>query len=98
MMLIKNINSKKLYTELAEIGVQISKMQNDAKEGEQIAMNTWVLFEDGTDMELVQQIIDAHDPTPLPPPKAETEILKERLQTTEDALLGLMDFITMGGM
>ena len=33
-----------------------------------------------------------------PLPKTETAILKERLQTTEDALLGLMDFIMMGGM
>ena len=33
-----------------------------------------------------------------PLPKTETAILKERLQTTEDAVLGLMDFIMMGGM
>lgn len=33
-----------------------------------------------------------------PLPKTETAILKERLQTTEEALLGLMDFIMTGGI
>lgn len=37
-------------------------------------------FAEGTDMELVQQIIDAHDPTPLP------------LQPTQDDYLLDLDF------
>lgn len=85
------LNINKLHDELIVKGIKplLIESLND---------KTWVTFADNTDMDLVQQIIDAHDPTPLPPLKTREQILEERLQVTEDALLGLMDIIMMGGM
>lgn len=47
-------------------------------------------FPEGTDMELVQQIINAHNPEPLQPQPSD----KERLEALEQAMLE----IVMGGI
>lgn len=81
-----NVNPNKLHDELIKAGVIPVLVQNDLKEGEYIANNTWVTFADGTDMELVQKIIDAHEPT-LP---AQLPTEKERILALEEAILVLM--------
>lgn len=46
-------------------------------------------FLEGTDMDVVQNVINAHDPTPLPAPKTQVEILQETVdQLVLDALMG----------
>lgn len=65
-MNIKNVNPNKLVDELVNAGIKIICATNDKQENEHIAENTWIEFEDGTDMELVQSIIDNHNPEPTP--------------------------------
>lgn len=85
-MKIYNVNPNKLHGELNKAEIFPLLVQNDTKDNEYIAENTWITFEDGADMELVQQIIDAHDPTPGPPPKTDIEILKEENSTLKQRL------------
>jgi len=77
------VNTNKLHDELIASGVKPLLVESKGEK-------TWITFEEGTDMELVQQIIDTHDPTPLPPKPSE----KERLEALEQAMLE----IVMGGM
>lgn len=37
----------------------------------------WITVPDDTNEQAIQAVIDAHDPTPLPAPKTELEILQE---------------------
>lgn len=89
-MIVNNVNPNKLHDELINAGLPPILVTNDRKEGQIVAENTWIIFEDGTDMNLVQQIIDAHDATPLPPKPSE----KERLEALEQAMIEMI----MGGM
>lgn len=84
------VNTNKLHDELIANG--IVPLLVESKDDK-----TWITFADDTDMTLVQAVIDAHDPTPLPPqPTQEEKIaqLEEQLATTQEAL----DFLIMGGM
>lgn len=59
-MIIKNCNITKLHDEFIKVGIKpfpVFTLENG--DGD-------FTFPDGTDAELVQQIIDSHDPTPLP--------------------------------
>lgn len=85
-----NMNVNKLYDELVDVGIKPITVWSDLKLGQHIAENIEIVFEEDTNMTLVQQIINAHDTTPLPQPKIETEMLKERLEATELALIELM--------
>ena len=90
-MLVENVNPNKLHDELLNANIDVLTLSHDItpemrEQGQYIAENTWITFAEGTDMDLVQQIIDAHDPTPLPqPPTAE-----ERLESAEQAIIMLM--------
>ncbi|MTI57480.1 hypothetical protein [Geosporobacter ferrireducens] len=77
MILIQNINPTKLHDELISAGVIPIFLENDKKDDEFIAENTWIAFSEDTDIDLVQQIIDAHDPTPKPEPPTEIELLQQ---------------------
>lgn len=86
-MKIENVLRNKLHDELIEKGIVLKSIEaivGDSQIGADID------FAEGTDMGLVQQIIDAHDPTPLPP-QPTTE---ERLKMAEETIL----FLLMGGM
>ena len=83
---LNNVNPKKLIDELTKKGIKIIYATHDSSDGEHIANNTIIDFEDNTDMEVVQQIINAHDPTPLPPKPSE----KERLEALEQAMLEMV--------
>ena len=79
-MIIKNVNVNKLHDEFINAGIKpfpVLQLEND--DGD-------FTFPKDTDMNLVQQIIDAHDPTPLPPKPSE----KERLEALEQALLEMV--------
>jgi hypothetical protein len=78
-----NVNTNKLHDELIANGITPILVES-------LEDKTWITFEDGVDMGLVQQIINAHDPTPTP-----TEpTTEERLKLAEDTIL----FMLMGGM
>ena len=70
---IHDVNPNKLHDEIISANITPLIVENDLKENEYIAENTWVSFENGTDMELAQQIINAHDPTPMPPVAGQDE-------------------------
>lgn len=60
-----NVNTIKLHGELISRGIQPILVENDAKEQE-IANNTYITFADDTDMQLVQSVLDAHNPITIP--------------------------------
>ena len=81
---ISNINADKLTNELIGAGVQPSSLlvthKNDV---------TSIRFNDA-DMALVQQIIDAHDPTPIPAPPTDAERIEQLEQIINMLLMGDM--------
>lgn len=72
-----NMNTQKLHDELISVGV-IPLLVESLEE------KTWITFTDDTNMELVQQIIDAHDTTPLPPQPTDSEVLEDLIQLLVD--------------
>lgn len=74
-MIIKNVNPSKLQDDLINAGIMPISVINDRKEGQIVAENTWITFTEDTDMDLAQQIIDTHDPMPLPPQPTEIDYL-----------------------
>ncbi len=83
-MIISNCNVNKLHNEFIQVGIKpfpVLVLENG--DGD-------FTFSKGTDMDLVQQIIDAHEPTPLPQLPSE----KERLEALEQAMLE----IALGGI
>lgn len=66
-ILYTNINPNKLHDELIKTGITPILVMHDAKKGECISENAWITFADNTDMTAAQAVVNAHDPTPLPP-------------------------------
>ena len=87
-MIIENVLRNKLHDELCANGINPKSV--DAIEGTK-PIGASITFEEGTDMELVQQIIDNHDPTPLPPPLSDKERIEELEQIVADLILGQME-------
>lgn len=97
-MLIQNINPNKLHDELVTNGIHPLNVSHDKITGEFIAQNTWITFEEATNMEQVQQILNAHDPTPIPKPLTEIEKIRlEQAQSTAE-LFEMMLVLTGGGV
>lgn len=79
-MIINNVNVNKIHQEFVDNGIKPHPVfELEDGDGD-------FTFPENTDMELVQQIIDAHDPTPLPPQPSE----KERLEALEQAMLEMV--------
>lgn len=74
---LQNVNPNKVHDELIAAGVEPVVVENDLEEGQYIAANTWITVPEGTDMGVVQAVIDNHDPTPLPPPLTELQKLQK---------------------
>lgn len=74
-----DVNTSKLHDELIANGIMPFLVES-------LEEKTWVTFNHDADMELVQQIIDAHDPTPSP--QLPTD--RERLQAVEQAILEIV--------
>lgn len=90
-MIIENCNVSKLHTELNNVGIRpfpVFELENG--DGD-------FTFPEGTDMASVQQIIDAHNPTPLPKPLSEIEQLRLEQAHANAELFEMMLMIT-GGM
>lgn len=67
-MIVHNINPKKLFNELEKADITPVRFIYKTIDNEYfITEEANIIFSDDTDMELAQQIINAHDPTPLPP-------------------------------
>ena len=77
-MIIANINVNKLHDEFIEKGIYPYPV-SALKKGE----GDFTFTED-TDMELVQQIINAHDPTPSLPQPTEEEVLQKQKELTRE--------------
>lgn len=80
-----NVNTNKLHGELISHGIHPILVENDLdiESSQTIADNTYITFAVDTDMQLVQSIIDAHDPTPNPPaPTADDFLLDIELRVT----------------
>lgn len=88
-MIVNNIVPNKLHQELADAGVNCS-ISHNLEDGRYFVGGCEIKFADNTDMVLVQQIIDSHNPTPLP----KLPTTEERLQQAEDTIL----YLLMGGM
>jgi len=79
-VIISNVNVNKLHAEFINVGIEpFPVFQLENGDGD-------FTFPENADMVLVQQIIDAHDPAPLPPKPSE----KERLEALEQALLEMV--------
>lgn len=63
-----DVNTNKLHDELIKAGISLLLVQSRDN-------TTWITFEENIDMTKVQAIIDAHDPTPLPPKPTEVDYL-----------------------
>lgn len=73
-MIIENVHRNKLHQELVDAGIDCIVVAINATE---IGAN--IKFDVDTDMGLVQQIVDAHNPTPTPAAPSETEVLTNYL-------------------
>ena len=65
-----NVDANKLHMELIDRGIIPLTVKSTGD-------RTIIVFEHDTDMELAEQIVSAHDPTPMPPQLTEKEILRD---------------------
>ena len=80
-MIIKNVNVHKLLDELIGSGIVWTKQSDtvDYLNGETTG-DCVIEFADDTDLDLVQQIIDTHDPSPIQT-VSNDDILKAKIET-----------------
>ena len=83
-MIVNNVVPNKLHQELADAGIECNVFHN-LEDGRYIVGECEIKFAESADMVLAQQIIDAHDSTPLPRPKTD----KERISDLETLILQL---------
>lgn len=87
MITISNVNPDKLLEELINNGVNVKLLEHDKESGKHIAENSYLYLDDGENLELVNSIINAHDPSPNPSiPTAE-----ERIEMLEYMILLMME-------
>lgn len=85
-MLVNNVVPNKLHQELVDLGIECC-VYHKLEDGRYFVGECEIKFTKGTDMGLVQQVIDAHDPTPLP--KLPTQA--ERIHMLENMILMMME-------
>ncbi|MBB6214949.1 hypothetical protein HNQ80_001034 [Anaerosolibacter carboniphilus] len=93
----KEVNSSKLMDELLAQGL-INPLCED---GTSTIRDNSVFIDDEENIEAVQQIIDAHDPTPLPQPLSEIEQLKLEKNILAQSIYDLttiIEAILLGGI
>lgn len=90
---VQNVVPSKLHQELIDSGIECSVSHN-LEDGRYFIGECEIKLAEGTDMELVQQIIDAHIPTVLPVSKTDIELIKlsqaNQFETILEILGGLM--------
>lgn len=84
------VNGNKLHDELIAAGITPVLVES-------LDETTWITYTEDTDMDAVQCVLAAHDPSPAPIERTDIEKLKIRTAANEDALAGMMDLM-MGGM
>ena len=67
----QNVNCQKLSAELAAANIEMILIENDTKN------NTWITFAENVNLETVQKIVTAHDPTPLPLPISSQDLIDQ---------------------
>jgi len=72
---VKNVNPDKLHNELIKANLAPLRVNNDLIKGETTAINTWLTYPDDADTQAIQVVINAHDPTPLPPQPTQDDYL-----------------------
>lgn len=94
MMILQNVLRNKLHQELVNGGVGVTTVFaiDDSEYGANIT------FDNGTNMELVQQIIDAHDPTPIPALLSETELLRLEMARSNAEMFEMVVSLMTGGV
>lgn len=63
IILAKNKNPMKLHNELIAASLAPLRVENDLERGKTTAVNVWLTYPDDANMQVIQAIIDAHDPT-----------------------------------
>lgn len=84
-MRVNNVVPNKLHQELIDAGVDCSVIHN-LEDGRYFVGDCEIKFTEDTDMELAQQIIEAHESTPL----SKLPTAEERLKQAEDTILYLL--------
>lgn len=95
-MIYREVLRNKLHHELIVGGIDTSGMLVQSIDDSEFGAD--ITFTEGTDMELVQSIIDAHDPTPLPKPLSEIQQLKLEQAQANAELVELIFGMTGGGL
>ena len=88
-MIIKNVNVIKLHSEFNGVGIYPYPVIVNPNSSANFN------FIEGTDMNLVQSIIDAHDPSPIPPPLSDIDKLRLEQAQANSELVQLI--MMMGG-
>lgn len=101
-MIIDNVNPVKLTQEFWDNGIIVLNASNDLEYINGVPTNYVgtlnVSFAYGTDMILVQSIIDAHDPTPITPAPSETEKLRLEMARSNAEMFEMMVAMMGGGV
>lgn len=76
-MILTNINPSKLMGEFIKAGIDVNNMliTSDATIKNPIATKATLHIDSATNTDLIAKIIDAHDPTPIPPPPTQDDFL-----------------------
>lgn len=69
-MILNNVNQNKLHQELINAGIEVDKIKVFT-----LMDDVHLTLSDDVDMQLAQSIIDAHDPTPIPPAPTQDDFL-----------------------
>lgn len=87
----KNVNTNKLHNELIASGIVPLLVES-------LDDTTWITFADGTDLTLVQAIIDVHDMTPPPMPKSENQLFREQNTDLNLQIIDIYEILLTGGI
>lgn len=81
MIILQNVNPNKLLDELIAAGIESHTVTviSDIKKGEHIADNTQIIFNTDIEQSIINDVVENHDPTPLPSPPTETDFLRDYL-------------------
>lgn len=96
-MIVNNVNPNKLHEELIANGIVPLLVTHNKISGEIIAESTEIIFADNVDMTIVQAVIYAHNPEPLPPEPTEIDLLRIEQAKSNAEMIDLM-MAMLGGM
>ena len=80
---LTNVNTNKLHDELIKGGIIPSLVES-------LDITTWVTVQNNDEIKTME-IVALHNPIPLPQSKTELELMKERTEAVEGALVFFME-------